>query len=173
MYAGISTRIASNLRLHKPARSGTAVLTEHWKRVWWTTFLIDSMVSAEMGLRAAFSFAQAEHSLPSDDHLTPTEREEFWDAHIMTAHLRLCNIRGLILETLAQLQETDFATYEKAMEIPLRELDTWKRELPQDIAFDFLEGVPQEMLNRPSMRSLASCYLRYHQVRYLLLSKGK
>lgn len=126
---------------------------------------MDVMVSSEMGLRAAFGFAQAEHTLPSDDQLSPAQRGDFWDSNIMTAHLKLCKIRSLILDSVGQIDEVDFATYDKSVAAPLQELETWKRELPAEISFDFSDGVPQAMLDLLSMRSLASCFLRYHQVR--------
>src|SRR5690348_7116095 len=81
MYAGMSARIASSLMLHVPAATTEpSAVAEHRKRVWWTTFLMDVMVSSEMGLRAAFGFAQAEHALPSDDRLSPAQRGDFWDS---------------------------------------------------------------------------------------------
>lgn len=166
MYAGISTRIANSLMLHSPVETETPVMAEHRKRVWWTTFLIDAMVSSEMGLRAAFGFAQAEHSLPSDEQLPHAHRNDFWDSEILTAHIKLCNIRNNILETIARLQEADFSSYKTVVEVPLCELESWKREISPSLFFDFSNGVPEEMIAKPSMRSLASCYLRYHQVRF-------
>jgi proline utilization trans-activator len=165
MYAGMSTRIASSLMLHSPTRTEPPAVAEHRKRVWWTTFLMDAMVSSEMGLRATFGFEHTEHSLPSDAQLPAADRDDFWDSQIMTAHLKLCNIKSLILDTIGRLQQTDFASYEKLIEVPLCGLESWKRELSPVISFEFSNGVPQAMLDRPSMRSLASCYLRYHQVR--------
>jgi hypothetical protein len=164
MYAGMAARISNSLMLHIPMNAQGPIVAEHRRRVWWTTFLMDAMVSSEMGLRASFGFAQAEHPFPSDEPIPTTERLNFWDSNIMTAHLKLCNIRSHILETIGQLQESDFASYESVIAIPLRELDSWKSELSPDIIFEFASGVPQKMLDLPSMRSLASCYLRYHQV---------
>ncbi|RDW78728.1 uncharacterized protein DSM5745_05580 [Aspergillus mulundensis] len=171
MYAGTSMRIACTLMLHKPAISETPATTEHQKRVWWTTSLMEAMTSSERGLRSTFGFMQAEQHLPSDELLAPNERDNFWDAQLMAAHLKLCKIRSLILETLGHLHEyeNDFDRYEKAVEVPLRELELWKRELPPDISFEFSQGVPQDMLDRPSVRSLASMYLRYHQGYILLI----
>lgn len=82
----------------------------------------------------------------------------------MTAHLKLVHIRGMILETIGQVHEVDFASYQRTIAVPLRELEIWKSQLPADIRFDFSGGVPSRMIERPSMRSLASCYLRFHQV---------
>jgi proline utilization trans-activator len=165
MYAGMSARIANSLMLHRPTMTDGPVVAEYRKRVWWTTFLMDTMVSSEMGLRASVGFAQAEHAFPSDEQIHPIHRADFWDSYIMTAHLKLCNIRVHILETVGQIQESDFASYERVIAVPLQELDVWKTELSPLIVFDFSNGVPQQMLDLPSMRSLASLYLRYHQVR--------
>jgi len=130
---------------------------------------MDAMTSSEMGLRATFALIQAEQPLPLDEQLAPADRDDFWGSKTMTAHLNLCNIRTLILETLAQLQESDFASYEKATEVPLRELELWKLQLPADSSFEFSQGIPQAMLDQPWMRSLASVYLRYHQSYILLI----
>lgn len=164
MYAGMSARTACSLMLHRPATTSGPVLKEHRKRVWWTTFIMDTMISSEMGLRSSFAFSKAEHSTPTDEHLPMATGCDFWDSMLMSAHIKLCNIRSIILETLSQVHATDFAGYEQLIAEPLRKLETWKLELPVEISFDFTVGVPQEMLNRPSVRSLASCYLRFHQV---------
>ncbi|KAL2212087.1 hypothetical protein CC79DRAFT_1364371 [Sarocladium strictum] len=169
MYAGMSARISNSLMLHIPSTNETPLIAEHRRRTWWTTFLIDTMVSSEMGLRASFSFSQAEHSMPSDDQLQPAQYGEFWDSTIMTAHLKLVHIRGMILETISQVHEVDFASYQRTIAVPLRELQIWKSELPADIRFDFSVGVPSRMIERPSMRSLASCYLRFHQSYIMLI----
>ncbi|KAF2008429.1 hypothetical protein BU24DRAFT_497895 [Aaosphaeria arxii CBS 175.79] len=169
MYAGMSARIANSLMLHIPTMAEGPVVAEYRRRIWWTTFLMDNMVSSEMGLRPAFGFAQAEHPFPSDEHIPPAYQADFWDCSIMTAHLKLCNIRSHILETVGHLQESDFTSYEGVIAVPLRELDSWKNELSPDIVFDFAGGVPQQMIDKPSMRSLASCYLRYHQGYIMLI----
>src|SRR5688572_4477680 len=119
MYAGMSARIANSLMLHVPATTDPPVIAEHRRRVWWTTFLIDTMVSSEMGLRAAFQYSQAEHSTPTDDQLLPTQCSDFWDSTIMTAHLKLVNIRGLILEAIGHVHEMDFTSYQKVITVPL------------------------------------------------------
>lgn len=164
MYAGMSARIASSLMLHIPSTATDPHSAEHRKRVWWSTYLMDTMVSSEMGLRAAFVFAQAEHALPSDDRLPAVQRADFWDAGLMTALVRLCSVRSLILESVGRLHETDFEGYQRLIDAPIRELEAWRRGIPSEISFEFAEGVPEAMHSVLSTRSIASVYLRYHQV---------
>ncbi|KAH7029793.1 proline utilization trans-activator [Microdochium trichocladiopsis] len=170
MYAGMSMRIACTLMLHKPAGQVSAPAAEHQKRVWWTTYLLDSMTSLEMGIRATFGALEAEQSQPSDEQLSKTDQDDFWDAQILTAHLNLDSARRLVLETVGLLHDADFAGFKRAIEVPLQELEKWRLALPNSSSFDFSSGIPEAMLEQPSMRSLASLFLRFHQS-YILLTR--
>ncbi|TPX15852.1 uncharacterized protein E0L32_000186 [Thyridium curvatum] len=190
-YSGLAVRLASSLMLHKPPSATSklsAVAAEHHKRVWWTTYQLDAMTSAEVGLKATLRFDDAELPLPSDEGLlhlpsSPPQQQqqqqedvvgEFHDAQVLAAYLKLCSIRSDIAETAGRLREEDFADYQRVVREPLRRLERWRAELPARYSFDFANlagggGLPPAMLALPSMRSLASIYLRYHQGYIILI----
>jgi len=155
--------------LHKPATTKPPAVSEHQKRVWWTTFLMDTMTSSEVGLKATLRFKDTEQLLPSSAQLRMDEQRDFRDPEILTAHIKLCDIRNDILETAGRLQQQDFANYHQAIHYPLCLLEQWRLEVPAQYSFDFSQGIPTQMLQLVSMRSLASLYLRYHQGYILLI----
>ncbi|KAL2417445.1 hypothetical protein ABEF91_006508 [Exophiala dermatitidis] len=169
MYSGLAVRIATCLLLHKPAVGMTAPTAEHHKRVWWTTFQLDAMTAPEVRLKPTLRLDDVELALPADETLTRQDRSEFNDAQILAAHLKLCGIRSDIAEVAGRLQEDDFADYQRAVQVLLSRLQQWKTELPVQYRFEFDSGLPTAMLALPSMRSLASVYLRYHQGYIILM----
>ncbi|ETN38206.1 uncharacterized protein HMPREF1541_06237 [Cyphellophora europaea CBS 101466] len=168
-YTGLSIRIATALMLHKPVGTRSAAAAEHSKRLWWTCLLMDNMTSSEVGVKPTLRFNEAELPLPADNLLPMDAQGDFNDPAIFTAHLKLCNIRNDIHETAGRLQQHDFANYHQAVQHPLRLLQQWLVEMPDEYSFGFNDGMPAEMLSLTSMRSLTSLYLRYHQGYILLI----
>lgn len=130
---------------------------------------MDTMTSSEVGLKATLRFEEAEQPMPSSAGLTPEEQPDFTDADILTAYLRLCDARNSILETAGRLQQDDFANFSGAVQHPLHLLEQWRLAMPAKFSFDFSYGIPSAMQRLPSMRSLASLYLRFHQGYILLI----
>lgn len=130
---------------------------------------MDTMTSAEVGLKASLRFTEAEQPMPSNASLKSEEQADFRDPDILAAYLRLCEARNIILETAGRLQQDDFTNFSHAVQHPLHLLEQWRLAMPPKFSFDFSYGLPSAMLNLPSMRSLASLYLRFHQGYILLI----
>jgi proline utilization trans-activator len=165
----MAVRASSILMLHQPMPDLNPALAEHRRRLWWTTFLLDNATSAEIGVRPTLRFAEAEHSFPSDAALPSTEKHDFADAQLQTINIELCNVRNSILDVSTRLRQGDFANFRYITRYPIDLLTTWRSNVPSRYSFDFATGIPIQMQSLPSMRSLASVYLRYHQAYILLI----
>lgn len=163
-YAGLATRIACSLRLHKAQCVVDSALSEHRKRIWWTTFQMDSMTAMAVGLRPTLRYGHAEQSLPSDELLDEYWCPDFSDGQIISAQVKLCQIQIEVFEAAAKLQDGDFLSYQRVIEKPSKQLEKWRMELPSQYSFDFSQDMPPQLLVLPAARSLSSVYLRYHQV---------
>lgn len=64
----------------------------------------------------------------------------------------------------AELSEVDDHQVELMLDRPLSILENWQKQLPSDLDFDFTNGIPESLMAMPHCRSLASLYLRFHQV---------
>ncbi|KAJ0419925.1 fungal-specific transcription factor domain-containing protein [Aspergillus carlsbadensis] len=174
MYAGLSARMSSMLKLHKPCTPCTPPLeSEHRKRIWWTTYCIDRMTSTELGLPPALQVARVEQSYPDDAALVhQSDRAEFDDAQTHAAQVQLAFIHADICENMKSIRkdrtaDVDVDVGDLTRPI-LRRLEEVRAGLPAHMSFDVEDGMPPAMKHMPD-RSLASLYQRYHQCFVLLL----
>jgi hypothetical protein len=167
MYAGLSFRMASILKLHKPSPSSTPPLeSEHRKRIWWTTYCIDRMTCTEMGLPPALQVHRVEQTYPDDSSLlAPGDRAEFYDAETHTTQVQLAFIHADICENMKSIRKGDTMDVDVGdLTRPiLQRLEEVRAGLPVHMSFDVEDGMPPAMKQMPD-RSLASLYQRYHQV---------
>ncbi|CAK7232854.1 hypothetical protein SCUCBS95973_008398 [Sporothrix curviconia] len=162
LMAGQSVRVALLLRLHEPwpktpnstlkVGSGDSginsdrIEAEHRKRVWWTSYCMDNMVSTEFG----FSSGQDAHAhgdgdgastipLPSNEGLCDSDREEFYDGQVLAAQIGLCRIKALVIENVTRQIRSDsnaessdavFAAIIRYMDM----LRRWQSSLPADMS---------------------------------------
>lgn len=173
-YAAQSISLAKLLSLDKPELPGDLVLgqvgqerviQEHRKRVWWTSYCMNRMVSTELGIPPAHEPASRDLQLPSSAHLAPDDEEEFFDPKLLTAQTQLCQIKFKVVETASHhLQMSADGSPLDILGPCLTTLQEWRQHLPRGMSFTFDNGIPKEMLGLPAARVVASLYLRYHQV---------
>ncbi|KAK1702984.1 hypothetical protein BDP67DRAFT_550042 [Colletotrichum lupini] len=145
------------------------VMNEHRKRLWWTSYCMDRMISTELGVAAAVACVPEGMQLPSSAGLDAEDLEEFSDPGLLTMQTQLCEIKRNVVRTAAQHVDVDD---ERRLEIIKPCLDTlqeWRSSLPQQVAFTFEESLPTRLMEAPHGRILASTYMRYHQCFILLL----
>lgn len=166
MYAGLSARMSNLLMLHKPlsVQGSFVVDREHRKRVWWTSYCLDRMTSTEMGLSPAFQFDDVELDYPTDEILSPEDSMEFYEVDYLTARIQITFIKADIDTSVPRLRKDNTADVETMLGPILLKLESWKTGLPGHMSFDVQNGMPENMKQMASMRSLASLYLRYNQV---------
>ena len=162
----MSIRISNLLGLCKPApETVSSIEREHWKRIWWTSYCLDRMTSSDSGLESAYHGDSPELDHPNDISLLPEEMQEFSAAQYLTAQSKLCLVKRRIDWTASRLRSDDSRDFQEILEPSMELLEQWRSELPPDMSFTFEDGIPLAMAELPAMRSLASLYLRYHQVR--------
>lgn len=178
IYAGLSMRIASSLMLHSPtSRQGSTPLeAEHYRRLWWTTYLLDAMTGSEMGVNSSWDYDEikARVGLPSDSNLSDEDHQELFPAHISTAYISLCSIRSQILSLASSsLADSSDEQIDDSLKYPISMLQEWRATLPDAISFTFTEGISPDMLSLQECRGLASLYLRFHHVSGLSLKGSR
>ena len=168
--------LAKLLRLDRPHLSSASdpdssdvrVQNEHGRRVWWTSYCLDRMLSTDLGLEPAHL---TEPDLPSSAGLVGIELEEFFDPRPLISHAQLSEIKRRVVEAASTKRLRAAADEGERRRIILPCLDTlraWRESLGPGMAFEFPDGIPDEMMALPFTRVLSSLYLRYHQVSELL-----
>ncbi|KAK2699667.1 hypothetical protein QWA68_000763 [Fusarium oxysporum] len=161
-YAGQSVRLAHCLGLDHPAPTSLSKLEqEHRKRVWWTAFCVDRMISTELALHPAYTGLGQELDYPDSFGLTAEEQEEFFDPVLLTALIRLCEIKTDVVNTVSRLKHKDITEPYQVLRQCLQGLDRCGRELPERV---FSGGS-----SLPENRICSSLALRYHQCYIMLL----
>jgi proline utilization trans-activator len=167
-YATQSLAVAKLLFLDKaPSLSafGQEVILEHRKRLWWTSFCMERMVVAELGLAPAHAANKFDVGLPSSRDIPEAEMDQFFDPSVQTLQTQICEIKCQIMESVGHLRRvSDLETMLFELWPCFDTLRSWKEKVPSYISFDFKSDVPEEMSQRSCARGLASLYLRYHQV---------
>lgn len=167
-YATQSLAVAKLLYLDKrPSASNTAdaVSMEHKKRLWWTSFCMERMVAAELGLSPAHARSSMDLEPPMSQNIPDSELNQFFDANILSLQTEMCDIKCQIMEAVSHLRRnSDLRTMLFELWPCLDTLRSWRERIPSYMSFDFKDGVPAEMRSMPCARATASLYLRYHQV---------
>ncbi len=167
--------MAKLLGLDKPSQPSTPateeaareerIAQEHRKRVWWTSYCMNRMVCTELGIPLVHEPASRDLQLPSSACLTPEEKEEFSDPNLLTALIQLCQIKFKVVETAShQIRTSADGRPLDVLGPCLTTLKEWRQHLPRGLSFNFNNGTPKEMLGLPSIRVIASLYLRYYHV---------
>ncbi|TVY75135.1 putative transcriptional regulatory protein [Fusarium oxysporum f. sp. cubense] len=172
-YATQSLAVAKLLFLDRTpnlSASGQEVIIEHRKRLWWTSFCMERMVVAELGLAPAHAANRFDAGLPSSRDIPESEMDQFFDPSVQTLQTQICEIKCQIMESVGHLRQvSDLETMLFDLWPCFDTLRSWKEKVPSYISFDFKSGVPEEMSQRSCARGLASLYLRYHQCFTVLL----
>ncbi|KAJ4252448.1 hypothetical protein NW762_011049 [Fusarium torreyae] len=172
-YATQSLAVAKLLFLDKPSSLpiiGREILLEHRKRLWWTSFCMERMVVAELGLAPAHAMSKLEVGLPSSQDIPESEMNQFFDPSVQSLQAEICEIKCQIMEAVGHLRRvSDLETMLFELWPCFDTLRSWKERVPSYISFNFKDGVPEEMSQRSCARGLASLYLRYHQCYTVLL----
>lgn len=167
MYSGMALRSASTLELGTHPEAAFSEESRYRKLLWCTTLILDTTTAIATGLPPAHSIDDVElQNLVKDDSLKAGSSEPA-SSTLIIEHLKLCMIQTKIQRAISFFRVEDFSSFQSAIAGPLEALRRWKSMLPTGLAFDVRVGIPEQMCSHKSMRSLASLYLRYEQVRGL------
>lgn len=99
VYCGIALRIGIGLGLHR-SQAGSSTMSpvqrEVRRRVWWTLYLFDRMISSKLGYPLAIRDDDIDVEYPSMEGLSLSEQAEFADPVHLCAHATLAKITGSI-----------------------------------------------------------------------------
>jgi proline utilization trans-activator len=173
MYVGASARLCNMLQLHQASASlqSSPVEREHRKRVWWSTFCLDRMMSTQLGLLPSLHVDQADLDYPTQAGLSVDDAEEFADPDYLTARVQLTIIQANNSKTVFHVGDDDAHDIETILRPMLRRLGAWKAGLPTHMALEMEDGVAKPTRSLACMRSLANLYLRFNQVNNQFLPK--
>ncbi|KAF9872883.1 hypothetical protein CkaCkLH20_09746 [Colletotrichum karsti] len=176
-YASQSIALAKLLQLQKPSTDSNhgaggnsiQLMNEHRKRLWWTSYCMDRMISTELGVAPALSSVPDGIQLPNSNGLTVDELEELSDPNLLTATTQLCEIKRFVVITAAKYGDVDEEKRLEMIRPCIEMLQEWRGNLPSSMTFTFEENLPTRLMENQFGRILASIYLRYHQCYILLL----
>ena len=167
-YAGMAQRVAHCIMLHQPPGSSLpANEAEHRKRIWWTTYIMENMIASAVGLTPCLNFDRIQLDLPSAVPLASEDFAGFADHEIIKSNIQLYDIQSQILSTASRLNMSDMAGHFHGIHSQLNKLTRWRTNLAPQYAFELRPGFSYDWLEIPQTRSVASIYLRFHQVRHL------
>ena len=165
MYSGMALRSASTLELGAHLEATFSDKSRYRHLLWCTTLILDTTTAIATGLPPAHSIDEVElQNLVKDDALEAGSSEPA-SSTLIFQHLKLCMIQTKIQRAISFFRVDDFDGFQSAIAGPLQALRRWKFMLPTGLAFDIRAGMPELMCSYKGMRSLASLYLRYEQVR--------
>ncbi|KAF4832791.1 Proline utilization trans-activator [Colletotrichum tropicale] len=176
-YASQSCALAKLLHLHKPvtaqtpvdAEQNVRVMNEHRKRLWWTSYCMDRMISTELGVSPALASVPEGMQLPCSAGFTSEDLEQFSDPSLLTASTQLCEIKRHVVITAAQHSDVDDGRRLDIIKPCIDMLHDWRANLPSNMTFTFEDSLPTRLMEAQYGRILASIYMRYHQCSILLL----
>ncbi|KAF2165085.1 hypothetical protein M409DRAFT_67379 [Zasmidium cellare ATCC 36951] len=155
VYCGIAVRIGIGLGLHR-SQAGSSTMSpvqrEVRRRVWWTLYLFDRMISSKLGYPLAIRDDDIDVEFPSMEGLSTSEQAEFCDPVHLRAHSTLAKITGSILSDIYRLPRQSNPSFVRVVHRVLNDLRQWDEELPVVLR---LQG------ERPP-RNLFTLHMQYH-----------
>ncbi|CAI6094370.1 unnamed protein product [Clonostachys chloroleuca] len=173
--------LARLLQLDKPSpplrgesllrNNENALAIEHRKRLWWTCFLMDRMISAELGLTPTEATFPADIAPPSSKTIPPGDLDQFFDSDLFGLQIRICELKLRVARIESLLRET--SEYHDSIAQSLKEsldsLQDFRESIPNYMSLEFSKESSAAIFNLPWARGIATLYLRYHQCYAALL----
>ncbi|KAL2278211.1 hypothetical protein FJTKL_14625 [Diaporthe vaccinii] len=160
VYAGLALRLSQTMGLHRNLKYESSVSgaeVENRRRVWWTVYIFDGLISSRLG-HTMISDGYIDAPLPSQDNLPAADKDDFFDPMQLIANIRLCRITGsilsLIYEAPSQRQPGNFIRNVHTILNKLKNLDA---ELPMELKLDHTRFPAY------GSRSVASLRLHFNQ----------
>ncbi|KAF1931645.1 uncharacterized protein M421DRAFT_98754 [Didymella exigua CBS 183.55] len=153
LYIGMALRMAISLGLHQEA-AGTGLdetTLEHRRRVWWSIYSLDRIVSVKSGNPLTIQDEDIGISMPSK---LPSE-PEYCPAVVLRHYTELSRILGEILSRIYRKTPKSGSRLMASVRNIMMSLNKWHRELPDGLRFD-----PAKLsISRESV----STFLHYYQ----------
>ncbi len=88
---------------------------------------MDRAISTELGLHPAYIGIGENHAYPDSSGLTAEEMQEVYDPELLTAQIKLCEIKCDVVNTVSQLKSKDIGRPYEILGQCLQRLDKCKR----------------------------------------------
>ncbi|KXT14862.1 hypothetical protein AC579_745 [Pseudocercospora musae] len=155
VYCGIALRVGIGLGLHRTQACYTSMsptLREYRRRLFWTLYLFDRLISSKLGYPLAIHDEDIDVEMPSMNGLSAAEKEEFNDHLHLSAHVTLAKITGDILSDIYCLPRNSRVSFVRRVHRVLKDLRTWDAELPK----------PLRIQADGSARDLYTLHMHFH-----------
>lgn len=142
-YFGQALRTCLVLGMHVDSQSDTLSRfeIEHRRRLWWTVYMFERMLSSKAGLPISFTDYTISTELPSDFNMfhPPKDCENylFPESELLSNCVKIVQINGLILGQLYQKQPKDNIL--PVLQNIIKQLFQWKSNLSIFCQVDFSE----------------------------------
>lgn len=153
LYIGMALRMAISLGLHQEvAATGLDEITlEHRRRVWWSIYSLDRIVSVKSGNPLTIQDEDIGIAMPSK---LPNE-PDYCPAVVLRHYTELSRILGEVLSYIYRKKPKSGSRLMASVRNIMMSLNKWHRELPDDLRFD-----PAKLsISRESV----STFLHYYQ----------
>ncbi|ODQ77465.1 hypothetical protein BABINDRAFT_25839, partial [Babjeviella inositovora NRRL Y-12698] len=150
-YFGLALRASLVLGFHVDAgkNSITRYELEHRRRLWWTVYIYERMLSSKIGLPLLVTDECVSTALPSDFDMTQPpagcEHYIFPEAEILTTTIRITKINAKVLARLYTRQPTS-----NILPTVVELVDTlvdWKKALPDYLTIDWSSCISRLQVN--------------------------
>ncbi|CAG8548036.1 8887_t:CDS:2 [Ambispora gerdemannii] len=148
MYAGMSTRMAQDLGLHRNTEQWDPINFSHEeketrKRVFWGCFILDRISSANIGRPLAIDEQDVDVLYPSEQEEDENELLPFKMDYPVSAisspissNTKLCEITGRILHNIYAIRSTTKSHKESILSILDSSLTSWLITLPANLQYN-------------------------------------
>jgi hypothetical protein len=156
LYIGLALRMAISLGLHLETDDCTidVVEREHRRRVWWSVYSMDRIISVKSGNPISIHDEDIDVSLPSPIHgfdVNPSP------PNVLAAYTKLSRILGRIGEGIYRKKNKSGTGLLTSVQSIMNDLSNWMAEIPPELQLDF------SALERPLSREGVSTMLHYYQ----------
>lgn len=142
-YFGQALRTCLILGLHVDSQSDTLSRSEieHHRRLWWTVYMFERMLSSKAGLPLSFTDYTISTALPADiDDETAEDKNNhyvFRKAELISNCVTIVKINAQILSKLYQRQpETNIII---TLKVVIKQLLEWRNNLSDSLQVDFTQ----------------------------------
>lgn len=153
LYIGMALRMAISLGLHQEVAGASLDETalEHRRRVWWSIYSLDRIVSVKSGNPLTIQDEDIGISMPSK---LPSE-PDYCPAVVLRHYTELSRILGEVLSCIYRKTPKSGSRLMASVRNIIVSLNRWHRELPDGLRFD-----PTKL---STSRESVSTFLHYYQ----------
>lgn len=156
-YRMMTVNMAQRLGLHRKVTDSAIVGEEDCRnRLLWTTYSLDCFAAAQIGAPRLFNDVNIECPLPTKGFNEPCE-------------LSVYQFSACLAKIIETLYTSKVKSHPYKTVVMLEDhLESWKRELPTELKFEFADGAPVAQSSSPVHQKSPLFFMFYHYARILL-----